>query len=357
MTVESSFVNKQSDARMDWIDMAKGLGMLLVAIGHLLPEGSNIRMFIYSFHMPLFFVLSGIVYKNTSSSGFFKSRLFVSYLFFSVTFVIADLLVRVLLLGKYEPSSIIWEVYQTISFYGINVLWFVSTIILCKWIMGKLLLIKNKLAIIGMVGVLFILTGWIGTFYTMSSESYSIIRLALYFPILAILRPLNVLIFYVIGYFSKKYIIQVIQNRNTTGLVAIGVLILIIVWGLTPYCGNVDVHIMTYENIVLALFTGLSGSVAIIFICSFFQKCFTLTAYLRFCGKNSILFMVLHEYLFMSLIVNLILSAVHINNIILYIVGTIILTSLIIYIIKDQVDYCLEYLSNKFLGNNIKTRS
>ncbi|WP_306538232.1 acyltransferase family protein [Megasphaera sp.] len=49
--------------RIDWIDLAKGIAILLVIIGHTVMFGSMARNLIFSFHMPLFFVLSGYTYK------------------------------------------------------------------------------------------------------------------------------------------------------------------------------------------------------------------------------------------------------------------------------------------------------
>lgn len=53
--------------RLDYIDVAKGMCILLVVMGHILQyncEGNGARMvfdFIYSFHMPVFMLLSGYV--------------------------------------------------------------------------------------------------------------------------------------------------------------------------------------------------------------------------------------------------------------------------------------------------------
>ena len=49
--------------RIEWIDVARGIAILLVILGHSLEMGSMVRMCIYSFHVPLFFVLSGFFYK------------------------------------------------------------------------------------------------------------------------------------------------------------------------------------------------------------------------------------------------------------------------------------------------------
>ncbi len=59
-----------------WIDIAKGIGIILVVYGHVLRGLDNAQLpinkeffitsdlFIYSFHMPLFFVLSGLLFKK-----------------------------------------------------------------------------------------------------------------------------------------------------------------------------------------------------------------------------------------------------------------------------------------------------
>lgn len=40
--------------RIEWIDMVKGVGIFLVVIGHA-GNIPNVKIWIYSFHMPLFF--------------------------------------------------------------------------------------------------------------------------------------------------------------------------------------------------------------------------------------------------------------------------------------------------------------
>lgn len=54
--------------RIEYIDIAKGIGILLVIAGHLFAYRGPISRWIFSFHMPLFFILSGICYKMNSST-------------------------------------------------------------------------------------------------------------------------------------------------------------------------------------------------------------------------------------------------------------------------------------------------
>ena len=46
--------------RIEWVDIAKGIAILLMVIGHEVPSGL-LYVFIFSFHMPLFFILWWII--------------------------------------------------------------------------------------------------------------------------------------------------------------------------------------------------------------------------------------------------------------------------------------------------------
>ena len=61
--------------RIAWIDVAKGITILLVIIGHTLTFGSATRNFIFSFHMPLFFILSGYTFNVAEDFPAFFSGL------------------------------------------------------------------------------------------------------------------------------------------------------------------------------------------------------------------------------------------------------------------------------------------
>lgn len=75
--------------RQGWPDQVKGLGILLVVLGHvwrglppagLLPEGAlfqTVDRLIYAFHMPLFFFLSGLFFESAlrrPAADFLQSR-------------------------------------------------------------------------------------------------------------------------------------------------------------------------------------------------------------------------------------------------------------------------------------------
>ena len=52
-------------SRLSWIDVLKGIGIILVVLGHIYLD-DVVYNWLYSFHMPLFFIAAGMVYKEKS---------------------------------------------------------------------------------------------------------------------------------------------------------------------------------------------------------------------------------------------------------------------------------------------------
>lgn len=75
--------------RLDYIDIAKSLGMLTIIWGHIVHEGWS-NQIVYAFHIPLFFFLSGMVFnasKYHTVGELIRKRvktLLIPYLIFSL---------------------------------------------------------------------------------------------------------------------------------------------------------------------------------------------------------------------------------------------------------------------------------
>ena len=72
--------------RIEWIDLCKAIGIFLVVFTHRDTTVVS-SVYIFGFHMPLFFFLSGVVfnYEKYTIKSFSKSRfngLIISYIFF-----------------------------------------------------------------------------------------------------------------------------------------------------------------------------------------------------------------------------------------------------------------------------------
>lgn len=64
-----SYELDRSKSRIIWVDIARAVAMMLVFTGHLgarwFPQLEPLLTAIYTFHMPLFFLLSGLFFKPT----------------------------------------------------------------------------------------------------------------------------------------------------------------------------------------------------------------------------------------------------------------------------------------------------
>lgn len=113
--------------RIEYIDIAKGIGILLVYIGHCeIGEGniSGLISWIYSFHMPLFFVISGLLFstKHVPATTFYRNKfasLIVPYIIFSI--------INYVLLKLSPVGATLGFITQG---WGRNPLWFIPILFL-----------------------------------------------------------------------------------------------------------------------------------------------------------------------------------------------------------------------------------
>ena len=119
-----------------WIDYAKAIGIILVVVGHIGEVPDVLIKIIYSFHMPLFFFISGYVYRRYDLRRFTKvtQKLLFRYVIYSVVFALSFLLMNgdqisisniahSMLIGYFEagnPAGTLWfllTLYMTTIFY------------------------------------------------------------------------------------------------------------------------------------------------------------------------------------------------------------------------------------------------
>lgn len=99
---------KSDNKRINWIDSIKGFGIILVVLGHTFGINIHLYKFIYSFHMPLFFILSGYLwnYQKYRVCSFkdillkkFKSYI-IPYFFFAIVNLILQILWHIVFLRE-----------------------------------------------------------------------------------------------------------------------------------------------------------------------------------------------------------------------------------------------------------------
>ena len=107
-----------TNQRYDYIDYAKGLGILLVVWAHILTVGWSHQV-IYAFHMPLFFFISGMLFrkdKYTSLMQFITvraKRLLIPYFIYSVATWVVWALFRYL---RHDDVASFWKPLLQIFF-------------------------------------------------------------------------------------------------------------------------------------------------------------------------------------------------------------------------------------------------
>ncbi len=147
------------EKRENWIDIAKGIGIILVIIGHA-GAPTKITKFIYGFHMPLFFLISGYLFdmEKWEKAGLKKliQKRFKSYIipYFSLCFI--NLAINAIYESKNLAGSdlikattehIYWIFYSRALaslMPNCTPLWFLPCLFLCTIYLFFLLKIKNK---------------------------------------------------------------------------------------------------------------------------------------------------------------------------------------------------------------------
>lgn len=158
--------------RYEELDLLKGWTMILVYLGHCFQLGginitrnafSNfyIHGSIYSFHMPLFFIISGFLSNNSREiefKSFYKGkiiRLLVPYLFINLIDYILRTLFPQLVNSKFEGI-------RELLLNGTKISWFVYTLFILFMVfpfLDKYILKKDKYCLFGIVLLLLNYTG------------------------------------------------------------------------------------------------------------------------------------------------------------------------------------------------------
>lgn len=343
VTISKKEICMAGKKRIEYIDIAKGIGIILVVAGHLLDKESELCKFIYSFHMPLFFVLSGLLLKENRAPTTFSNnirkqkKLMKQYFVYSAVFWLFDCIIRVFILSELEVSQLVWNAYKTITLYGINVLWFIPTLCIAKICASELLkhfgMVKGSIVSV----VCFHCVAIVGNYLTMEVASQSIFVLLLYFPVIAFVRSLGMVCFLFAGYFLQLSIpkkIFRIRNHRLDKLVSIAVLFLITLF-YSKKNNLVDVHFIMFGKPILTLIVGVSGSFMIVLLSQMLERIGIIKKILLIFGRNSLPIMAIHQYLFVSSGCEFALKVVGIKNVYLGIA----LTCIVSACIAELVNY------------------
>lgn len=141
---------KKQKVRLDYLDIAKGLAIYLVAIGHV-PEAFDAplyRVAIYTFHMPLFFIVSGVVTKRHSHFEKYNLKNFLEFLKKNFLALVVPYLIWALIFMQFDIKKIPYILYGTR--WSLNeaasntVLWFLPCLFSSRVIVELVLWLSTK---------------------------------------------------------------------------------------------------------------------------------------------------------------------------------------------------------------------
>ena len=193
----------------DELDILKGLGIMLIVLGHLEP-GTYLMRFVYSFHLFLFFICSGYLGQRYEDREFVTivfnniKRLVIPYLLWSVLSQIVDIVLGCIGLLQAVKNTLFLD-----ANVGWNAaLWFLVSLFWTDLICALVVKCKRWLQI-GFI-VLFIGV-WI-----VFSYNKIVLPFGLYtVPIAST--------FWLTGYLSKKYsILEKVKKMNVSSKIAWG---------------------------------------------------------------------------------------------------------------------------------------
>lgn len=271
--------------RIKWIDWTKGIGILLVILGHTFCPNS-IKVWLYSFHMPLFFFLSGYVFKVKTNHfrEFLISRikgLLIPALIFETVTILYSVIEGLIVKDSYEVNvtaklfGVIVQRRGGVLSYGP---WFLICLFTTQIILYFLLKkIKNNKSLL-VVGVMSSIIGYIYC-----------LKVGIILP-WAIDASLNAILFFIIGYVLKQceLFTKVTQRRYL--LVYLTVNIAVCVMQIMLQDTMLDMYSNSYGNYFAYILASISGIFSIITI----SKSFNLGCHLQFIGENSIIYYSLH---------------------------------------------------------------
>ncbi len=298
-------MENRSDKHLIYPDIAKGIGIILVILGHIEYISLPLRNFIVSFHMPLFFVISGILMNVTGEENReFKSvvskkakHIMLPYLYFSVLDTLVYLLYFYATGRDGGMATVLSYITNTLTFYGISVLWFLPTLFASEIIF---LLIRKDHHFLPTISICISCAAvsiFLNNNLMKANLLYGNQMLFGIFHLfaVAVLRLFPCICFIAAGYFIYPLINRFTLKKPYKSLIS-ALALFAISYFTSQLNGVTDLHYLLFGNILLYLLSSLSGVFGVINLClvmEFFSSNF-LNKVLTFYGKNSLIIMLTH---------------------------------------------------------------
>ncbi len=295
--------------RIAYVDAAKGISILMIAMGHITDYGNPLDTWMSSFKVSIFYIISGFLMSYSQSvkkrnfsvyvSKLSKS-LVIPYISFSVIGILSKTLKVVL---KHKDTAKIIKVFReyaldSIFLKGINSMWFLPTIfigeIIFFWLIRSPKVIKGLYAVLA----LFSLRGAvICEKYIVALPAYGhhittgecLIRL-----LHALSKGITAAWFLGAGYIIYK-LYRHIKERHIKFIIGVSFTVLNVI--LSQINSGVDFNLLDAgQRPYLFYICGIIGSIGAIALLDFISSYARLT-FLNYWGKNSLIVMCTHTVL------------------------------------------------------------
>lgn len=278
---------KEEKKRIEWIDFARGAGIFLVFIGHTniayLPE-----FFCYAFHIPFFFILSGICF-NVKEGESFKSflvkkikTLVVPYFFLSALIFISDCIIEYIF-GELTKEFVISDFINFLLQRHHKTVWFLACLFICEILAYcAVKAFKNKKVYYYVTIILFF------------AGAYFYFKFVNVYLLWAGDIVLTAFPFFLIGYAFKDLLMD-IKIKFKPIVMSVLMLLSIVVNYLNirvvSDIAKVNMYFNEYGNYALFVLSSLLGSVAFIGFAQMIKS----NEIVNYIGRNSLVFFTLHQ--------------------------------------------------------------
>ncbi len=280
--------------RISYIDMAKGIGILLVVFGHSAFPTPEVNQWISSFHMPLFFLLSGILLAHTNAHEKPMQKLIskkartilVPYFCFSILSILFTAILDTASFGTYLPNALI----QMFVFYGISVLWFLPALFFGEIIF---LFVRKRCSLV-LTAVISTLICLLAVFIVNTYHYHYLIDFNSYLSLLGaylisvVVRTGFAVTFLALGYFSYLLFFQ--KGHHTALYLVLACLFLVLNIYLAFKNGSVDLNNMVFHDYRLYFPAAFCGGMFVICLCAALPA----IKPLMLTGKHSLIIMATH---------------------------------------------------------------
>lgn len=328
-------------SHLNWIDSAKGLLISLVVLGHISTINGDLKDWIFTFHMPAFFIISGFLFsynneKNKSIKIFIIKKIksiVVPYLWFSLFSILYTFVSNLILGNGIKPVLVC--VFETFSTLGIYALWFLPTLFftyLLSYIAFRFLSAK---LIVLTVSCSFLISYILSWQYNLSNLGLIVNTI-----ILVIGRILFAFPMFVIGYFLVYLYKRVKYSKKV--LLIIGAFLFMVSVLLYILSKNVvDLCVIKMGNPIIYLFGAIAGTIGVLCLCHVHSF-----KILEFFGRNSLIIMATHvnfpffdiSKLFLSLLITIDNGVVYT---ILVFVSTMLIEVIVIFVVNKLLPFAV----------------